>query len=112
MKRFEERYSARGLTIVLFPCGQFGGQELAKDADILKFVADKGLTKARVAAKGDIQGANANSAWRALKESSGDVSDTRWNFSTKFLVSRDGVVERREEGADALEERIVQLLDA
>lgn len=112
MKRFEEEYSSKGLTIVLFPCGQFGGQELAKDADILKFVADKGLTEAAVAAKSDIQGANANAAWKALKAASGDTSDTRWNFSTKFLISRDGAVTRRDEGATALEGEIVALLNA
>jgi len=107
-----QEFSSKGLEIVLFPCGQFGGQELAKDADILKFVAEKGLTKAKVAAKSDIQGANANAAWKALKSASSDGSDTRWNFSTKFLVSKDGEVVRRDEGATALEGEIVALLNA
>jgi glutathione peroxidase len=50
------------LEILLFPCGQFGGQELANNADIKKFAREKGFN-GTVMAKGDVEGPNATPMW-------------------------------------------------
>mmetsp|Transcript_10605 Transcript_10605/g.29921 ORF Transcript_10605/g.29921 Transcript_10605/m.29921 type:complete len:112 (+) Transcript_10605:101-436(+) len=81
------------LELLLFPCGQYGNQELNSPGEIKDFVASKGLDlpNVHIMAKGDVKGPKANPAWKFMKEAAG-ASDPEWNFACKFLVSRSGEV--------------------
>jgi len=92
----------------LFPSGQFGGQELANNADIKKFAREKGFN-GTVMAKGDVEGANATPMWSyCLDKFPGGVG---WNFKAKFIVDREGnVVNRNSSSAQDQEALIKPLL--
>lgn len=81
------------LSILLFPCGQYGDQELQTVVEIKDFVKSKGLDNKNVhiMKKCDVMGPNADPVFRFFKEQTG-ADDPQWNFKGKFLVSRDGVV--------------------
>ncbi|CAL6277742.1 unnamed protein product [Bathycoccus prasinos] len=100
--------SLKGLEILLFPSGQFGGQELANNADIKKFAREKGFN-GTVMAKGDVEGANATPMWSyCLDKFPGGVG---WNFKAKFIVDREGnVVNRNSSSAQDQEALIKPLL--
>lgn len=95
-----ERYAAQGLSILLFPCNQFGGQEPGTAEEIAAFAGKWGpalddqswvLFK-----KGDVNGSGARPAFAWLKERlTSSLGDSiKWNF-TKFLVARDGRAAKR-----------------
>lgn len=82
------------LTILAFPSGEFGGQELATDSEIAEFARGADFPQPPLAylmSKGYVNGPNAREAWKLLKEKSG-AEDPTWNFKGKFLVGMDGVV--------------------
>jgi|TARA_B100001113_G_scaffold329820_1_gene304964 glutathione peroxidase len=95
------------LEILLYPCGQFGGQELANNADIKKFARDKGFN-GTVMAKGDVEGANANPMWSyCLDKFPGGVG---WNFKAKFIIDREGNVVNRNSSSARDQEALIKPL--
>jgi len=81
---------------LLFPCGQFGNQELPTDAEIKDFIAQQGLIglpNVHVMAKGDVKGASTHPAWKIMQESTGSP-DPQWNFDGKFIIGKDGAITR------------------
>jgi glutathione peroxidase len=95
-----------GLTVLGFPCNQFGAQEPGSNAEILEFATKRYQATFPMFAKIDVNGPNASPLYDWLKTAKpGDIG---WNF-TKFLVSKQGEVIERfepkttpEEIADAL----------
>ncbi|MFA6608261.1 MAG: glutathione peroxidase, partial [Sphingomonas sp.] len=80
-----------------FPCNQFGAQEPGDAAEIANFCSLTYDVTFPVFAKIDVNGANADPLFVALKKQAPGFLGTegiKWNF-TKFLVGKDGqVVER------------------
>jgi glutathione peroxidase len=87
-------YGGRGLTVLGFPCDQFGHQEPGDEAEIKRFCTlDYGVSFPMFA-KVAVNGADAHPLFQWLKnEKSGllGIAAIKWNFS-KFLVGRDGRV--------------------
>jgi glutathione peroxidase len=87
-------YGGRGLTVLGFPCDQFGHQEPGDEAEIKRFCTlDYGVSFPMFA-KVAVNGANAHPLFQWLKnEKSGllGIAAIKWNFS-KFLIGRDGRV--------------------
>ena len=85
------KYKDLGLEQIVFPCSQFGGQELKSNSDVLAFTEKKefGGTVMEI---GDIVGEYARPSWKFFYDQTGAKEPT-WNFKGKFLVSRDGKVE-------------------
>ncbi len=75
-----------------FPCNQFGAQEPDSEADILKFVQTKYDVGFPMFAKLEVNGDGECELYKWLKAQT-DGADVKWNFE-KFLVSRDGKVQR------------------
>jgi len=92
-----EKYSARGFTILGFPCNQFFGQEPGSAEQIQEFChLNYGVTFP-LFAKLDVKGAEQNPLYTilsAIPDDSGKAGNVRWNFE-KFLVGRDGRPMRR-----------------
>lgn len=88
---------ARGLTVLGFPCNQFGSQEPGDEAEIGSFCdANFGVTFPMFA-KIDVNGASAHPLYQHLKSAKPGILGTeglKWNF-TKFLVNRQGKVVKR-----------------
>ena len=90
------RHKDQGLTVLGFPCNQFGGQEPGDAGAIRQFCSAKYDVTFPMFAKVEVNGANAHPLYRHLKaERPGWFGGgIRWNF-TKFLVDRTGNVVRR-----------------
>jgi len=86
-----------GLTILGFPCDQFGHQEPGDEGEIKQFCSLTYDVTFPLFAKIDVNGANAHPLYAWLKGEKAGVLGTegiKWNF-TKFLVDRSGNVVKR-----------------
>jgi glutathione peroxidase len=110
-----QTYRTRGLTVLAFPCNQFGGQEPANAEEIGAFCQGVYGVTFPLFGKIDVNGANAHPLYRFLvREKRGLLGTTsvKWNF-TKFLVDRAGRVVARyspRKKPGAIERDILQLL--
>ncbi|WP_419255286.1 glutathione peroxidase [Caulobacter sp. ErkDOM-YI] len=90
-------YKDRGLTVLGFPCNQFGAQEPGNAEEIASFCSLTYDVTFPMLAKIDVNGPSAHPLYAFLKKEQKGVLGTegiKWNF-TKFLIGRDGeVVER------------------
>ncbi len=93
------KYQAKGLTIVGFPCNQFGGQEPGTAADIKKFCTDTYNVTFPLFDKIEVNGAQRHPLYALLAgPSSPFPGDITWNFN-KFLVGPDGKILARFDSA-------------
>ena len=84
----------KGLAVIGFPCNQFGKQEPGGAEAIGSFCQKNYGVSFTMAAKIDVNGAQAHPLWQHLKQQKAGILGTRgikWNF-TKFLVNRQGQV--------------------
>ncbi|EDV95891.1 probable phospholipid hydroperoxide glutathione peroxidase isoform X1 [Drosophila grimshawi] len=89
----KEKYGERGLTILNFPCNQFGSQMPEADGEAMVcHLRDSKADIGEVFAKVDVNGDNAAPIYKYLKaKQTGTLgSGIKWNF-TKFLVNKEGI---------------------
>ena len=105
LQKLYEKFNARGLEVLGFPCNQFGKQEPGSPEQIAAFCsANYGVTFPMFE-KIDVNGKDAHPLFRYLKREAPGVLGSepiKWNF-TKFLVDREGRVVRRYAPVDAPE---------
>jgi glutathione peroxidase len=90
-------YKDRGLTVIGFPCNQFGAQEPGDEAEIANFCSLTYDVSFPIAAKIEVNGANADPLFKHMKQQKPGLLGSqgiKWNF-TKFLVSKNGEVVSR-----------------
>ena len=93
-----------GVTVVGFPCNQFGGQEPGTHAEICSFTEEKYSVTFPLMAKIDVKGDNSAPLFQVLTSLSENTGNIRWNFS-KFVIDSEGSVTRfgsRDEPEDLL----------
>ena len=86
------KYQARGLSIVGFPCNQFGAQEPGNADEIANFCSLTYDVSFPMMGKIDVNGPKAHPLYAWLKhEKKGLLGSEgiKWNF-TKFLIDRNG----------------------
>jgi glutathione peroxidase len=97
LEALHRQFGDRGFEVLGFPCNQFGAQEPGDAAEIANFCSLTYDVTFPVFAKIDVNGANADPLFVALKKQAPGFLGTegiKWNF-TKFLIGKDGqVVER------------------
>ncbi|KAH8366089.1 hypothetical protein KR093_008988 [Drosophila rubida] len=89
----KEKYGERGLTILNFPCNQFGSQMPEADGEAMVcHLRDSKADIGEVFAKIDVNGDDAAPLYKYLKaKQTGTLgSGIKWNF-TKFLVNKEGI---------------------
>ena len=93
LEALQQKYGARGFSVLGFPCNQFGRQEPGSAAEIGQFCASNYAVSFPMFDKIDVNGGNAHPLYEYLKhEKSGLLgSSIKWNF-TKFLIDRSGKV--------------------
>ncbi|MFM2118717.1 MAG: glutathione peroxidase BsaA [Pseudomonadota bacterium] len=92
-----QRHREAGLTVLGFPCNQFGGQDPGSQAEITAFCQLNYGVDFPVMAKIEVNGSGADPFWRHLCEQAPGLLGSqaiKWNF-TKFLIGRDGRVLER-----------------
>jgi len=109
------KYKKQGLTVLGFPCDQFGHQEPDDEAAIKAFCSLTYDVTFPMFAKIEVNGPGTHPLYAYLKAARRGLLGTtaiKWNF-TKFLVARDGTVLRRyasTDGPEKVEPDIVRLL--
>ena len=92
-----KRLAPSGLSVLAFPCNQFGAQEPGNPEEIATFCRVAYDVTFPVFGKLDVNGPNAHPLYAFLTSETRGIFGTRaikWNF-TKFLVSRTGDVTGR-----------------
>jgi glutathione peroxidase len=92
-----EKLEGEGLTVLGFPCNQFGGQEPGDEAEIGAFCEKNYGVGFPMFAKVDVNGEAAHPLFKYLKHEKAGLLGSeaiKWNF-TKFLVDRNGEVAAR-----------------
>ena len=96
LEKLYQEYKEQGLTVLGFPCNQFGGQEPGTGAEAEQNCRLNYGVTFLIHEKIEVNGDNAHPLFKYLKEETNGLigSKIKWNF-TKFLVDRQGnVVER------------------
>lgn len=97
LETLHREYDERGLTILGFPCNQFGKQEPGNADEIRTFCTTKYDVTFPMHEKVEVNGPGAHPLYVHLKRTKpGVLGSTRikWNF-TKFLIDRDGNIADR-----------------
>jgi len=97
LEALHEKYAAKGLCVLGFPCNQFGQQEPGTAGEIREFCTAKYGVKFDMFEKIEVNGDGACGLYKhltALQTQPKGSGDITWNFE-KFLVSRDGKVVAR-----------------
>ncbi len=115
LERLYEKLEPQGLTVLGFPCNQFGAQEPGGAAEIGAFCEKNYGVTFPLFAKIDVNGASAHPLFQYLKDEKPGllgIEAIKWNF-TKFLIDRSGEVVARyapQTKPEELEEPIRKLL--
>ena len=105
LEELYRKYREQGLTILGFPCDQFGRQEPGTDEEIEQFCAREYGVTFPLFSKIKVNGPDAHPLFRYLKAQKKGLFGSeaiKWNF-TKFLVGPDGAVLRRYGSSDTPE---------
>jgi glutathione peroxidase len=97
LEKLYEKYKARGLAVLGFPCNQFGSQDPGSNDEIASFCQMNYGVSFPMFAKIDVNGDATHPLFKHLKTAAPGLLGSegiKWNF-TKFLINREGqVVER------------------
>lgn len=91
LQELHEKFGDK-VTLIGFPCDQFGGQEPGSEEEIKSFCTKNYGVDFLMAAKIDVKGDNQHPIyqWLTSKDQNGEKSSSiLWNFE-KFIVSEDG----------------------
>jgi glutathione peroxidase len=97
LQALHRKYGDRGLTVLAFPCNQFGAQEPGNEEEIKNFCSLSYDVSFPVMTKIEVNGAGADPLYTYLKAQKPGLFGTqaiKWNF-TKFLVDKAGKVVAR-----------------
>ncbi len=97
LQALHEKYAARGLAILGFPCNQFLGQEPGSAEEIAEFCRVNFGVTFDMFAKVDVNGPNACDLYKLLTSIDAPprgAGRVRWNFE-KFILDRNGFVVAR-----------------
>jgi glutathione peroxidase len=97
LQALQDKYSARGFTVLGFPSNQFFNQEPGNAEQIQSFCSVNYGVTFPLFAKLDVKGSKQHPLYAILSDfpdDSGKAGNVTWNFE-KFLVGRDGRVVKR-----------------
>lgn len=97
LEALQKQYADRGLSVLGFPCDQFGHQEPGDEAEIRDFCQTQYSVSFPMFSKIEVNGPGAHPLYTFLKSQAKGVLGTeaiKWNF-TKFLIDRQGQVVKR-----------------
>ncbi len=93
LEALQQKYGARGFSVLGFPCNQFGRQEPGSATEIGEFCSSNYAVTFPMFDKIEVNGNNAHPLYQYLRQEKSGLlgSAIKWNF-TKFLVDRSGKV--------------------
>jgi glutathione peroxidase len=108
-----QKYEQRGLTVLGFPCNQFGAQEAGTNAEIKEFCTANFHVTFPMFDKIAVNGPQRHPLYAALAGKDSPVpGDITWNFN-KFLIGRDGkLLQRFDSDAEPESPGVVKAIEA
>ncbi len=94
LEKLHDAMRAAGVSVLGFPCNQFGGQEPGTEQEIIEGCVLSFGIQFPMFAKVEVNGPSAHPLYQFLKSKPGFEEDVKWNFE-KFLVSPEGEVIKR-----------------
>ena len=97
LEELHKTYAGKGLTVLGFPCNQFGSQDPGANGDIAEFCQLNYGVSFPMMGKVDVNGPQAHPLYKWLSAEAPGLlgsKSIKWNF-TKFLVGKEGQVIRR-----------------
>ena len=97
LEQLYEKFQARGLVVLGFPCNQFGHQDPGSNDDIASFCQVNYGVSFPMMSKIDVNGKEAHPLYQWLTAEAPGLLGSKaikWNF-TKFLIGKDGQVVKR-----------------
>jgi glutathione peroxidase len=95
LQALQEKYQAKGFTVVGVPCNDFGAQEPGTSEEIRKFCADNYNVTFPLTEKVHVKGPEQHPLYARLTGKESEFpGDIKWNFG-KFLIGRDGKILKR-----------------
>jgi glutathione peroxidase len=92
LERLQQRFGARGFSVLGAPCNQFAGQEPGTEADIQAFCSARYGVTFPLTEKISVNGDQRHPVYRLLAGEGAEFpGDITWNFE-KFLMGKDGRV--------------------
>ena len=100
LQALHAEYADKGLSVLGFPCNDFGAQEPGSEAEIMEFCRGSFDVEFPMFSKVRVVGEQAHPLYLDLREQPEPIGgEPRWNF-TKFLLNRSGEVIARFEPSD------------
>lgn len=95
LQALHQKYEAKGLRVLGFPCNDFGAQEPGSNKDIKEFCSSQYQVTFPLFDKLHVKGPEQHPLYAALTgKNSPFPGEVKWNFG-KFLVGRDGQLVKR-----------------
>jgi glutathione peroxidase len=95
LQALQDKYQAKGFTVVGVPCNDFGAQEPGSSEEIRKFCTDNFNVTFPLTEKVHVKGAEQHPLYARLTGKDAEFpGDIKWNFG-KFVIGRDGQVLKR-----------------
>jgi glutathione peroxidase len=93
LEALQQKFGARGFSVLGFPCNQFGRQEPGSATQIGEFCSSNYAITFPMFDKIDVNGDKAHPLYQYLRREKSGLfgSAIKWNF-TKFLIDRSGKV--------------------
>jgi glutathione peroxidase len=115
LEKLHEEYTARGFTVVGFPCNQFGGQEPGTSEEIQEFCSMTYGVTFPLTEKVEVNGEGRHAIYDELVKTpneKGEAGDITWNFE-KFVIAPDGaVIARFSPGVVPNDPQVLAVIDA
>jgi glutathione peroxidase len=99
LEAIQQKYAAKGFTVIGFPCNDFRNQEPGTAAEIQQFCTSTYSVTFPLMEKIHVKGAEQHPLYAALTgKDAAFPGDVKWNFG-KFLIGKDGKAIARFESA-------------
>jgi glutathione peroxidase len=90
LEALQQKYAAKGFTVLGFPCNDFGNQEPGTAEEIQQFCKTRFAVSFPLMEKVHVKGSSQHPLYAALTGKDGAFpGDVKWNFG-KFLIGKDG----------------------
>ena len=113
LQALQEKYSAKGFTVLAFPSNDFGKQEPGSDKEIKSFCELNYKINFPIFTKAPVSGSGIQPLFQWLTEKASPklVGPVEWNFE-KFLVDKNGnLIARFKSGVEPESAEIAQAID-
>lgn len=113
LEQLQKKYGPKGFTVVGVPSDQFK-QELASDSEVAQYCSTTWGVTFPMTSKAMVNGRNRHELYKSLvktKDGMGLAGPVMWNFE-KFLVARDGSVQRFRPTTKPDDPKVVEAIEA